>query len=136
MKISPALKQETVRIGIGVLIGDAVMIAVFALLRKLDVTVLFGALLGSLAAVGNFFAMGLLLQKALDDPDRTKILVQRSYTLRMLAMVAVMIVGFVLPYFHVVAVVVPFLLPGLTIHVMRLLGLYKPQKKGDETDEA
>lgn len=136
MKISPAVLKETGRVAVGVLIADLVMLAVFFLLKKFDITVALGALLGSAAAIGNFFAMGLGLQKALDDPERTKFLVQRSYTLRMLGMVAVMIVGFVLPCFHVVAVLVPFLFPGLSIHVMRLLGLYRPETKGGDADEA
>ncbi|MBQ9967256.1 MAG: ATP synthase subunit I [Oscillospiraceae bacterium] len=129
MKISPTVLKETGRVAVGVLIGDLIMLLVFFLLKKLDITALLGALLGSAAAIGNFFAMGLGIQKALDDPERTKFLVQRSYTLRMLGMVAVMIAGFVLPCFHVVAVLVPFLLPGVSIHVMRLLGLYRPEKE-------
>lgn len=132
MKINPTILKETAHVAVGVLIGDAVMLAVFALLQKLNYTVLLGALLGSVAAVANFFVMGLMLQKALDDPEHTKAIVQRSYTLRMLAMVVVMIVGFAAPCFHVVAVVIPFLLPGITIQAMRILGLYKPREKGGE----
>ena len=82
----------------------------------------------------NFFFMGIACQKALDDPDRARLIVQRSYTQRMLAMVIVMIIGFAAPYFHVVAVVVPFLLPNITIRVMRLLGLYQPGEKGGEKE--
>ena len=57
---------------------------------------------------------------------------RRSYSQRMLGMVIVMIVGFAAPCFHVVAVLLPFLFPGIAIKVMQLLGLYKPQKKGGE----
>lgn len=131
MKIDPTVKKETGHVALGVLVGTGIMIAVFALLKKLDGTVIFGALLGSAAAIANFFCMGISLQKALADPDRAKAMVQRSYTLRMLGMVAVMVIGFALPYFHKVAVVIPFLLPGITIHVMRLLGVYRPQEKGE-----
>lgn len=134
MKINPTVLKETGRVAAGVLLGAAVMLVVFALLHRLDYTVVLGALLGSAAAVANFFIMGLMLQKALDDPDRTKAIVQRSYTLRMLGMIAVMIVGFAAPCFHVVAVVIPFLLPGITIQAMRLLGLYKPREKGGGTE--
>lgn len=130
MKINPTIIKETGRVALGVVVGDVIMLAVFFFLKKLDHTVLLGALLGSLSAVGNFFVMGLMVQKALNDPDRTKFIVQRSYTLRMLAMVCVMILGFAAPCFHVVAVVVPFLMPGAAIQMMRLLGLYKPQKEG------
>ena len=134
MKISPSVLKETGHIALGVLIGDAVMVAVFALLGRLDYTVLLGALLGSAGAIGNFFLMGLSCQRAMNNPDQAKAMVQRSYTLRMLAMIVVRIVGFVAPCFHVVAVVIPFLLPSITIHAMRLLGLYKPGEKGGEKE--
>lgn len=136
MKVSSEVSKETMHISIGVLIGDALMLLAFFALKKLDHTVLLGALLGSVAAVGNFFIMGLSIQKAMNDPDNAKRLVQRSYALRMIAMVAIMIVGFVLPWFHKVAVVVPVLLPGLTIQAMRILGLYKPEQEGGgQSDE-
>ena len=61
-----------------------------------------------------------------------KALVQRSYTIRMLLMVIVLIVGYAAPCFHLVAVAIPFLLPRITILVMQLLGLYQPHKEGGE----
>ena len=91
MKLAPSIKKETGHIALGVLIGDAVMLAVFALLKRLDYTVVLGAALGSAAAILNFLFMAMNLQKAMDDPDRAKLLVQKSYTQRMLGMVVVMI---------------------------------------------
>lgn len=132
MKLSPSVKKETGHITLGVLVGDAIMIAVFAAMKHLDYTVLLGALLGSIAAIGNFLLMCLAVQKAMENPDRAKAIVQGSYGKRMLGMVAVMVVGLVVPWFNGIAVLVPFLLPGLTIKVMQLLGVYK-QEKGGET---
>jgi len=132
MKLSPSVKKETGHITLGVLAGDAIMIAVFAVLKRLDYTVLLGALLGSAAAIGNFLLMCLAVQRAMEDPDRAKAIVQGSYGKRMLGMVAVMVVGLVVPWFNGIAVLVPFLLPGLTIKVMQLLGVYR-QEKGGET---
>ena len=132
MKISPAIKKETGHIALGVLIGDVVMLAVFLLLKRMDYTVILGAMLGSTAAILNFLFMGLGCQKAMDDPDRAQLIVKRSYSRRMLGMVVVMIVGFSAPYFHVVAVVLPFLMPSITIKVMQLLGMYHPKEKGGE----
>ncbi len=134
MKLAPSIKKETGHITLGVLAGDVVMLAVFALLKRLDTTVWLGTLLGSAGAIGNFLLMALNLQKAMNDSDRAKFLVQKSYTLRMLGMVAVMIVGFVAPCFHVVAVVVPFLLPSVTIKVMQLLGMSRSENKGGEKE--
>lgn len=132
MKLAPSIKKETGHITLGVLAGDAIMLVVFALLKRLDYTVVLGAALGSAIAIGNFFLMAVNLQKAMDTPDRAKFLVQKSYTQRMLGMVIVMIIGFVAPCFHVVAVVIPFLLPSVTIKVMQLLGMYNPKEKGGE----
>jgi len=135
MKVCKTVRKETFRVALGVLIGDAIMLGVFFALGKLDHTVLFGALLGTVAAVGNFFMMGLAVQKAMNDPDHAKRIVQRSYTLRMIAMAAVLIVGFVLPWFDRIALVIPFLLPSLAIQAMRLLGLYKPNEEGGNASD-
>ena len=130
MKLSPSVRKELGHIVLGVLIGDAIMIAVFAVLKRLDHTVLLGALLGSAAAIGNFLLMCLAVQKAMDNPDRAKAIVQGSYGKRMLGMVAVMVIGLVVPWFHTVAVLIPFLLPGMTIRVMQLLGVNRQEKGG------
>lgn len=132
MKLSPAIIKETKHIALGILIGDVVMIAVFALLKRLDYTVFLGALLGSAAAILNFFTMCIRAQRAMEDPDRARIIIQRSYTTRMLLMVAVMALGVIAPCFHVVAVVLPFLFPSITIKMMQLLGLFKTEEKGGE----
>lgn len=135
MKLSPAIIKETKHITIGVLLGDVLMIAVFALLKKLDYTVFLGALLGTAAAILNFFAMGVRAQKAMADPDRAAMIIRRSYTVRMLFMVAVMAVGVAAPCFHVVAVVLPYLFPSITIKMMHVLGMFKPEEKGGEADQ-
>lgn len=134
VKIQPAVWKETGHIALGVVLGDIVMLVVFALLKRLDYTVLLGALLGSVAAVGNFLLLGLGAQRAMEDPDRAKALVQRSYMLRMLGLVAVLVLGVAAPCFHVIAVIVPILMPSVTIYVMRLLGLDKPKEKGGEKE--
>jgi len=132
MNISKSIWKETGHIAVGVLAGSLIMILVFWFLKRLDSTVWLGALLGSVAAVGNFFWMGLSVQKALKQPEKAKAMVQRSYTVRMLCLVAVLIFGFRAPYFHVIAVVVPLLLPRVTIYAMQLLGMYRPnEKEGD-----
>ena len=134
MKLSPSVKKEAGHIALGVGIGDAVMIAVFAVLRRLDYTVFLGAALGSAAAIGNFLLMGLAVQRAMEDPDRAKAIVQGSYGKRMLGMVAVMVVGLALPWFNKIAVLVPFLLPGMTIRIMGLLGIYKQEERGGHNE--
>lgn len=132
MKVSATIRKETGHIALGILLGDAVMLGIFAALKQLDLTVWLGTLLGSAAAIWNFLWMGLSAQKAMNNPDRAQIIMHLSYTQRTLFVVAIMIVGFAAPWFHVIAVVVPFLLPSVTIKLMQLLGLYRPEKKGGE----
>ena len=147
MKIQPTVRQETLRIAKGTGILTIVMLLMFALLNKFDLTVLLGALLGSSAAIMNFFLLGLSVQKAADmmkgveippEPEESedgeevpvppappelaqaKQRMQLSYTGRMIMMGAVGILALALPCFHAVAAVVPFLFPRLIIHLWNM----------------
>lgn len=141
MKIQEATKRETLHIAAGTLAFSAVMNAVFALLGKWELPVLWGTLLGGGFAVLNFFWLGLSIQKlaGASDEKMARAKLQSSYTLRMLAMLAVGAIGVSLPCFSGIATVIPFLFPRLTIFAMQLLGFYKPegskeihQEGGDE----
>lgn len=67
MKIQPAVRTETVRIAMGTAFFSLVMLLVFALLDRLDVTVVLGTLLGAGAAILNFFLMALSVQRAAES---------------------------------------------------------------------
>ena len=67
MKIEHAVLAETKKVAAGTAVMTALMIAVFLILRKFDFSVLLGAVIGSLAAIGNFFLMALSVQKAADS---------------------------------------------------------------------
>ncbi len=64
MQIDETVKKETLRIAAGTGVLSALMLAVFLLLKRFDITVLLGALWGSSIAVLNFFLLGLSVQKA------------------------------------------------------------------------
>ena len=147
MKIQPTVRQETIRIAKGTCILSIAMLIVFALLKKFDISVVLGALLGTCTAVGNFFLLALSVQKAADmmkgvefppEPEETdddkehsapaappevtqaKQRMQLSYTGRMIMMGAVGILGLTLPCFHAVATVLPLLFPRIMIHLWNL----------------
>lgn len=124
-----AVREQTRNIAIGVLIGDALMILVFFLLKKLHWTVFTGAALGSAATIWNFYTMGKTVQKALKDAETAQVKVRRSYSIRTFTLVGVLAVGMIVDWFNPFAVAIPLLFPGLTIHAMRLLGFYKPQEE-------
>lgn len=144
IKVQPAVRKETLRIAVGTLVLTALMLAVFLILGQFDLTVLLGAVLGSAAAIGNFFLLGLSVQKAAEtmngvklpsyeeaeaglEPGQeldtaavpeTKLAKQRmqlSYTVRMILLASVGVLGLTLPCFHAVATVLPFLFPRIVI---------------------
>lgn len=142
MKIQKAVKQYTAFIAGGVILMTAVMLAVFAAMGKMDVTVLLGALWGVCFSVLNFFLMGLSVQAATEMPvaptetadaeatdangdakpeplpEDAKLIkrkIQTSYTLRMLMLVVAALVALIAPCFHTVAAVLPLLFPRIVI---------------------
>lgn len=130
-KTSSAIVKTTAQIALGELIGVAVMTAAFVLSGHFDYTVVTGALLGGAGAVLNFFLMSLTVKKSAGRGVQGKNRMILSYFLRMLLMVGVMVVGIICPYFHWLAVMLPYLMPTLTIYAMRVLGLYRPGQENE-----
>lgn len=148
LKLQPAVKQDTLRIAAGTACLACVMMLVFLMIGRFDLTVLLGTLLGSATAVGNFFFMALTIQKAVesmkdapapapqepadpDDPDgepadappsalsqAARQRVQLSYSLRMLAIIAVGIIALTVDVFHPIATLLPLLFPRIVIFVL------------------
>ncbi len=108
----------------------------FLLLKRWDLSVLWGNLMGGGFAILNFFILGLTVQKIAADPNekRGKLTMQLSYTLRMLFALFIIVLAIKLPQVSWPAAVIPLLFPRLTILSMQLLGMYDPKKEegGDE----
>ena len=122
-KVDPAVRTETQFIAGVVLVLSALMQIVFVVLGEWDYTVLLGNLLGAALAVGNFFLMGLTVQKVvgLNEGDAKKKL-QLSMQLRLIMMLIVCVIGAALTCFQTIAVLVPQFLPriGVTIRGLTL----------------
>lgn len=152
MTVQPAVRQETKRIAGGTLILTAIMLLIFALLGRFDYTVLLGALLGAVYAVGNFFLMALSVQIAAEkmngarpaplpetddeeaeDPplspeaQEARKKMQLSYTWRMLLLIAVAIIAIKAPCFNAIAALVPIMFPRIVIFIYGILN--KTQKE-------
>lgn len=99
MKIDGTVKKETAYVAIAEAVLIAVMLAVYLIISKFTLNVLFAALTSGAVAVLNFFVMGLTVQKAVtvdDDSDRRK-LIRASQLVRLLVMGVVVIVCAVVP---------------------------------------
>ncbi len=115
-KIDATVLKETGYIAMVTLILSVLMQSVFLVVGKWDVTVLLGNLLGGVAAIGNFFLMGLTVQSALglevkDAKNRMKL----SQMLRTLLLFGVAVVGYVVSVFNLLAVIIPYLFPRIAV---------------------
>ena len=132
--VSPAVKQETMRIASGTAIGVVLMWVVFFFLHQVnpekipfDYTVFLGGAVGGCVAVLNFFFMGLAVQKAAaaTDEDTARMRIKASYSQRMLLQMLWVVVAIVAPCFHFVAGIVPLLFPGTGI---KIAGIFHNKK--------
>ena len=125
--VSPAVKQETMRIASGTAIGVVLMWVVFFFLHQVnpekipfDYTVFLAGIGGFMFAAGNFFFMGLAVQKAAaaTDEDTARMRIKASYSQRMLIQMLWVILAIVATCFHFVAGIAPLLFPGTGIKIM------------------
>jgi len=120
--VEPAVKKETRFIALVVLICSAVMQAVYLVIGQWNYRVLLGNLLGAALAVGNFFLMGLAIQKALgksqEDAAQQMKLSQR---LRLLLLGVVVVIGAVLPCFDLIAILLPLLFPRIGVNIRGIM---------------
>lgn len=129
MKIQKTILRETAKLACGLLVADALMCGVYALLGHFDYTVPLGALWGTLGAVLNFLLLGVTMQKATERESGQKKTVQLSYSLRMLMMAAFCIAGILLPFFQTFAVIIPFLLATPIILLLQAIEKKKAPKE-------
>ena len=116
MKIDKTVIKETKYIAAFVIILSVLTQAVFLIISKWDYTVLLGNLWGALLAVGNFFVMGLYVQKAVSQEEKdAKQTIKASQSIRFAALVLLTGVGVILPFFSWVTVVLPLIFPSFAI---------------------
>ena len=115
-KIDPTIKKETLYITAFVIIFSVLMQSVFLIIGKWDVEVLFGNILGAVAAVGNFFLMGLTVQASLEKEEKeAKNIIKLSQSARLFLLFGVALAGYLIPIFNIIAVVIPFLFPRIAV---------------------
>ena len=121
-KIDPTVWKETRYIFGITLVFSVIMEGIFLALGKWNASVLLGNLWGALGAVLNFFLMGLTVQNAVTKEEKeAKNLIRFSQSARMLMLFVIAGVGFLLPWFHTLAVVIPLLFPRIAIFLHPIL---------------
>lgn len=147
LKVQSAVKKETLRIAAGTILLSALMLLIFVIVGYFDLTVLWGALLGTAVTILNFFLLGLSVQRASEkmkdvhfpsyeeadaelkdgeeeppvpeSPEMTQAKrgMQLAYTGRMLLVVATGIVALAVEGVNPIAALVPFLFPRIIIFI-------------------
>ena len=114
--IDPTVKRETLYIAAWTLLLTLLTEAVYLLLRRWDLTVLFGNLLGAAAAILNFFLMGLTVQKAVGREEKDAAnLMRLSQAGRLLLLVLVGLAAALIPIFDLIATLIPLFFPRLAV---------------------
>ncbi len=125
--IDPTIKHMTSYIALATLIMSALMEAVFLIIGRWDLHVLFGNLLGAGVGILNFFLMGLGLQKALDKDEKdAKATVTFSHTMRFFLLALVLILAAVLDWFNLLAAVISLIMPTAAVYMSAMVS----KKKG------
>lgn len=120
-KLDPVVAKETIYIAVSSLILSILLQSIFLIIGKWDYTILLGNILGYIAAVGNFLIMGLSVQKAVEmDAKDAKARLKASQSFRMLFLFIIAVVGYAVPVFNTIAVVIPFLFPRVAISLRPL----------------
>ena len=126
-RIDKTVLKETEYIAVFTGILSLILQFVFIAVNRWDYTVLLGNILGYIAVVANFLIMGITVQKAVEKPENdARALIKRSQSLRLLMMFVVAMIGYLVPVFNTVAVVLPYLFPRLAIAARPLFS-----KRGD-----
>ena len=114
--------RETGIVALGVAACTGVMVLVFALGGWYSQSVLYGALLGALLSIGNFFFMAMGTCLAADkaeskDVKGGTVLMRSSYIFRLLVLFVLLVVCAKSRIFNLIALVLPlvFVRPVLTV---------------------
>ena len=121
-KIDPTVRKESLYIASVTGILSLLLQAGFLIARHWDYTVLLGNLLGAVTAAGNFFLMGITVQKAVAREKKPAAdLMKFSQTVRLLMQLVVAVLGFALPCFNGYAVIIPLFFPRAGIMIRPFL---------------
>lgn len=114
--------QESAIVLAGQIVCVGVMLGVFALLGKFNLTVLLGGIMGGVLATLNFFFMALCVNLAADKAEKNDVkggqmLVRMSYLLRLGLLFLILFACMKSGYFDLFALLIPLLFtrPVLTI---------------------
>ena len=120
VKADKTVIRETKYIATVVTLLSVIMQAVFLIIRSWDLLVLFGNLISAATMVGNFFFMGITIQKAVtqNEEDARKMM-KSSQSLRNFGVFVFICLGVI--FFNPIASVIPVVFPRIAIALRPIL---------------
>lgn len=146
-KPDKTLRGHTAHLALGVFALVAVMLIVYAVIGRLRLPVVLGAVYAGVLGVANFFAMGLMVNSVADrmaekqrtEQEITEMTIQMrnrmrmSYNLRMIALFLLLALGIAVLHFDPLATILAAFFPSLVIRVMQFAEAKKaPASEGSE----
>lgn len=141
--MTKSVKTDVLRVTAGNFILAAVMVAVFAAVGffwsgyKFNTDVIWGAILGAGYASLSFLWLAVSVSKNVEkDPENARKRVSATYTYRLLAMAAVIIIAIKVPVFNWLATVIPLIYQRIVITLVGRMRAKETEKSGVMTDES
>jgi hypothetical protein len=136
MVVQDAVKKETTFIAVGTAVVSLIIIVVFFVLHQLvpgyapfDYTVFLGAIGGTIVAAGNFFWMGLTVQKITgmseEETDRARSAMAVSLRYRTMLQLLWVVLSIFVPAINLVTGVAPLFVPSILIKIRGILSARK-----------
>lgn len=135
MHIQPAVKKEASRFAAGTAVLTLLMFVVFLSLHRLrpemvpfNFKVILSGILGAVVAAGNFFLMGLTVQKvtSAETENAAYQAMKASYRFRTASQLLWAVLALGLPFFNGAAGILPLFFPSICIKAGSILGIRKP----------
>lgn len=126
---------QTGRLAVALVICVGCMLGIYGLLGRFTSSVLLGAVLGSVLAIGNFLSLSITVSNALDraardqDPQRAQLSIQASSVVRLLVLAAIYILLFRAQICDPVAALIPLLLAQAAL---KLVEFFRKDDKGGD----
>lgn len=123
------------RLMVALAVCVAIMLGVYALLGAFTSSVVVGAILGFVLAVGNFVSLSITVYNAMDraardkDPQRAQLSIQASGVIRLLVLAAIYILLFRAKVCDPVAALLPLLMAQA---VLKLVEFFRKDDEGGD----
>ncbi len=146
-KPDKAVRTQTAHVALGVIALVGAMLIVYAVIGRLKLPVVMGAVYAGALGVLNFFIMGLMVQGITDqvaEKQRTEeeiadLSIQMrnrmklSYNLRMIALFALLVLGIAVFRFDALATILAAVIPSIVIRILQIAEAKKaPASEGSE----